>query len=220
MVYATRSLHGTVLGENAMNVSVYTRGSGSSRLRTPVFIDVEASGFGGGSYPIEVGVTLEDGLSWEALICPAPEWNHWDSKAAALHRLERSSLEMRGMPIKEVAHHLNRLLAGKTVYSDAWGNDMAWIALLYDQADLHQAFRIESLAGLLTEKLQRDWHPAKQEVINALGSTPHRAGVDARILRETYIKLQSKHAMFDTRSLTYPLSKFARADVSAKPSRR
>jgi hypothetical protein len=35
--------------------------AGARRQRTPIIIDVEASGFGGHSYPIEVGVALDVG---------------------------------------------------------------------------------------------------------------------------------------------------------------
>jgi len=33
-----------------------------SRRKTPIIIDVEASGFGGASYPIEVGIALLSGF--------------------------------------------------------------------------------------------------------------------------------------------------------------
>ena len=48
---------------------------------TPLIIDVEASGFGGASYPIEIGVALDDGHKYCALILPEPEWTHWDAAA-------------------------------------------------------------------------------------------------------------------------------------------
>lgn len=41
------------------------------RRKTPNNIDVEASGFGGESYPIEVGVALDDDTKYCALIQPA-----------------------------------------------------------------------------------------------------------------------------------------------------
>ncbi len=41
----------------------------------PTVIDVEASGFGAGSYPIEVGVAFPDGRSWCCLIRPEPGSN-------------------------------------------------------------------------------------------------------------------------------------------------
>jgi hypothetical protein len=47
----------------------------SAILRTmnvPAILDVEASGFGRGSYPVEVGYVLEDGVSQCMLVRPEP----------------------------------------------------------------------------------------------------------------------------------------------------
>jgi len=50
-------------------------------------LDVEASGFGAGSYPIEVGYVFGDGRSYCTLIRPVSSWTHWDAKAKARNRL-------------------------------------------------------------------------------------------------------------------------------------
>ena len=50
------------------------------RHREPYIIDVEASGFGNGSYPIEVGVVLNNGEKFCTLIVPAANWTHWDEE--------------------------------------------------------------------------------------------------------------------------------------------
>jgi hypothetical protein len=42
----------------------------------PLIIDVEASGFGGTSYPIEIGVALDYGHKYCTLIHPEPGWTH------------------------------------------------------------------------------------------------------------------------------------------------
>src|SRR5450432_1969643 len=73
------------------------------RLENPIIIDVEASGFGGMSYPIEVGVALDDDTKYCSLILPAPEWDHWDSDAEKVHRIARDILETYGKPVQEVA---------------------------------------------------------------------------------------------------------------------
>jgi hypothetical protein len=49
----------------------------------PAFIDVEASGLGSASYPIEVGLAIPQPMAWggwevvllSALITPVPEWH-------------------------------------------------------------------------------------------------------------------------------------------------
>lgn len=43
---------------------------------TPAVLDVEASGFGRYSYPIEVGYALPDGRVFCTLIRPEPHWTH------------------------------------------------------------------------------------------------------------------------------------------------
>ena len=53
----------------------------------PSIIDVEASGFGAKSYPIEIGVVRHDGAKWCKLIRPFDHWVHWDDEAEALQDL-------------------------------------------------------------------------------------------------------------------------------------
>ena len=42
----------------------------------PAAVDVEASGFGAGSHPIEIGYVPTDGSSYCTLIRPEPSWTH------------------------------------------------------------------------------------------------------------------------------------------------
>ena len=67
-----------------------------------------------------------------------------------------------------VAEKLNTLLAGKTVYSDAWGQDFAWSAL-FEEAEMHMEFKIEALSGL------PDRH-AKSGLARYAGTRPADAG--------------------------------------------
>ena len=154
--------------------------------KKPLIIDVEASGLGRGSYPIEVGFALANGESHCAIIHPEAEWQYWDRHAEALHGISRQVLREHGKPIVEVAVMLNEYLAGKTVYTDAWGNDSSWIALLFDAAGLTQQFRLDSLRSLLTEEQTEIWHGTKDIVIQKLGFHRHRASNDALVLQHTY----------------------------------
>src|SRR5262249_19417571 len=101
----------------------------TSPLSPPDVIDIEASGFGAGSYPIEVGLVTAEGERFCTLVRPASHWNHWDPKAASLHGISRQSLIEFGRPVAEVARALNEKLSGRTAYSDAWGYDFTWLAL-------------------------------------------------------------------------------------------
>ena len=66
------------------------------RLPQPTIIDIEASGFGSRSYPIEIGVVKTNGDRYCALIEPPPEWDHWSETAQAVHGITRKLIETRG----------------------------------------------------------------------------------------------------------------------------
>jgi hypothetical protein len=154
----------------------------------PAVIDVEASGFGAGSYPIEVGMVLANGRSHCYLIRPAPTWTHWDPEAEAVHGIRRDILESRGAAVAEVARTLNQILRGQTVYSDAWGHDRSWLARLFEEAEVSQHFRLESLRSLLTDSQLERWQGTRERVIREVGQMRHRASVDALIVQQTFLR--------------------------------
>ncbi|MEZ5612903.1 MAG: hypothetical protein R3E33_05345 [Rhodocyclaceae bacterium] len=161
----------------------------SSAHGLPAFIDVEASGLGRGSYPIEIGVCLPDGTSRCWLIRPAPLWRAWEPAAERIHRLSRDLLERHGRPIRSVAEELNEVLAGQVVYSDAWGNDMPWVAALFDEAGLVQRFRIEALRAIVPEVRLAEWNPMRKRIELELSLRRHRASADALALQQTWAAL-------------------------------
>jgi hypothetical protein len=152
----------------------------------PLVIDVEASGFGAGSYPIEIGVALEKGQTQCMLIRREPEWHHWSASAESLHAISRESLDQHGYSVKEVALKLNEWLSDSVVYTDGWGNDSSWIALLFDSAGLSQRFKLESLRSILTEEQVQHWHETKHDIENKSGFQRHRASNDALVIQQTY----------------------------------
>ena len=97
-------------------------------------IDLEASGFGKGSYPIEVGFVLPQGAMYCTLIVPAPHWRHWDTQAESIHPFTREILLAHGKAAPVVARSLNQQLRGLTIYSEGWANDYTWLSLLFDEA--------------------------------------------------------------------------------------
>jgi hypothetical protein len=156
----------------------------------PAILDVEASGFGGKSYPIEVGLVLPNGHSYCSLILPEPEWTHWDDKAESVHHISRRLLHDKGRPVVEVARMLNDHLKGQTVYSDGWVNDYSWVGVLFDAAGLYPRFRLENLRALLDEDEADHWHEVKAEVARERGAQRHRASADARLLQLTLQRLR------------------------------
>ncbi|MFT4172897.1 MAG: hypothetical protein QM639_10090 [Rhodocyclaceae bacterium] len=155
----------------------------------PAILDFEASGFGRGSYPIEVGFILPDGVSFCSLIQPAPEWAGWDSGAERIHGISRELLTQRGRPIDDIAILMNERLRGLTVYCDGWAHDYVWLNQLFDAAHRVPAFKLDHLASILPEAQANRWNTVRDEVERELGLARHRASNDARILQATWRRL-------------------------------
>lgn len=151
----------------------------------PPIIDIEASGFGAGSYPIEVGYYLPGGEMYCALIRPEPGWTHWDPSAEAVHGVSRDILEQHGQPAQDIALHLNRVFRGQKIYSDSWGLDYSWLARMYDAVDLVPTYQLHDLRELLSDCQQAAWHGIRERVELRLQLRRHRASGDARTLFET-----------------------------------
>lgn len=152
----------------------------------PIIIDLEASGFGRGSYPIEIGVALPNGELHAWLLKPLADWVHWDDSAERVHGISRQRLEREGMAPRTVARTLNSLLEGKTVYTDGWGVDTTWMSLLFHETDLLQRFRLESVFSLLDQDGMDSWAATRERVLQETSLVPHRAGTDALIVQTTY----------------------------------
>ncbi len=164
------------------------------KINRPYIVDVEASGFGSRSYPIEIGLALEADTRYCSLILPSRDWTHWDRAAEKTHGITRSILATHGAPMVKVALDLNCLLSGGTVYTDGWAVDKPWITRLFAEAGVRQAFKVSSLERLLTEPQMEIWHTTKKQVIESLDQTRHRASVDAFIVQETFIGTKVKTA--------------------------
>ena len=152
----------------------------------PLIIDVEASGFGDLSYPIEIGLALDDGHKYCTLIQPAPDWTHWEAEAQKVHRISRDLLETYGRPGRAVAVQLNELLANRTVYTDGWVVDKPWLTTLFHAARTDMQFHVSPLEMILSEEQMERWHREKDAVTARLELTRHRASHDAWIVQETY----------------------------------
>lgn len=161
-------------------------------LSAPCIIDVEASGFGAGSYPIEVGAALPDGRAYCSLINPEPDWRHWEPTAESVHGITRDTLAAHGKPAHVVAADLNRCLKGTTVYTDAWYHDYQWLARLFDAAEMPQLFKLQDLRQLLTEPALAIWDDTKTQVMLSMALARHRASNDAKVLQQTLIKVLAR----------------------------
>lgn len=155
-------------------------------MMLPGILDIEASGFGRGSYPIEVGVATETGEEYSWLIAPEPDWDHWDEEAEKIHGISREMLTEMGFPVAVVAEQLNEMFEGQILYSDGWGFDSGWLALLFYTARKTMTFRLETLPRILSDFQLSVWDETKDQIRREQDLSHHRAGVDARVLQLTY----------------------------------
>jgi len=149
----------------------------------PCVLDIEASGFGRRSYPIEVGYVLPDGRAACMLVRPCAGWTHWDESAERVHGITRSVLAAHGRDAREVALALNRDLAGLTVYCDGWAHDYSWLGALFEEAGLSPSFKLESVGALLDEAALSRLDQARRDAVAEMGLSRHRASNDARALQ-------------------------------------
>lgn len=152
----------------------------------PHIIDVEASGFGSHSYPIEVGVALDNSRKFCSLILPEQDWTHWDEEAERTHNVSLEVLKAHGKPVEEVAEQLNEILQGTTVYTDGWVVDKPWLTTLFHAAGRPMQFNVSPLEMILSENQMAIWHDTKDQVMSNINLTRHRASNDAWIIQETY----------------------------------
>lgn len=157
----------------------------------PSIIDVEASGFGPHSYPIEIGVILDDGSKFCSLIMPAPDWDHWSDDAQQAHQISRDVLATCGKSVNEVTDELNELLDGKILYSDGWVVDQPWLTKLFAAAGKEMLFSISPLEMILSEQQMAIWHETKDRIIEDVELQRHRASHDAWLIQETWRQTRS-----------------------------
>lgn len=176
---------------SSMNMTIGQPAAAATEETLPLVLDVEASGFGRGSYPIEIGYVLPDGSGFCTLIRPMPDWTHWDERAEALHGIARLTAQCHGRAAAAVARLLNERLRGRTVYCDGWAQDYAWVHALFAANDMAPDFRIEHLMSLLTPEQARRWDAVRDEVRQELNVTRHRASTDARVLQLSVGRLRA-----------------------------
>ncbi|BBB30162.1 hypothetical protein [Neptunomonas japonica] len=122
-------------------------------IKVPVIcIDIEASGLGPLSYPIEVawkcGLT---GASDLFLINPDTgyNWTQWDLSAADIHGITMDELLHKGISVNEACERLNQMLDGKMVTSDALDFDFFWMRRLFESAMMKPTFKMQGIDSVL-----------------------------------------------------------------------
>ncbi len=154
-------------------------------------LDIEASGFGSDSHPIEVGFVLADGQTYCSLIRPAPTWTHWDPQAERVHHITQETVMRHGREVTEVATQLNERLRGLTLYSGGWARDCVGLGALFAAAGMTPSFKLDDLRTLLTDQEAAFWNVVKQQITTEMRLQRHRASSDAKILQRTLMRLRT-----------------------------
>lgn len=162
-------------------------GSPMKTPRCPCIIDIEASGFGAQSYPIEIGVVKADGSRYCSLIKPQEDWIHWSEEAEAIHGIARPLLHEKGKPAKTVCSELNRFVGDLSCYSDAWVHDSPWLNRLFWAARLNPSFHLSPIEIITTEDQLIIWDETKLDLCNRLKIRRHRASADAFLIQQTWL---------------------------------
>ncbi|WP_240656895.1 exonuclease domain-containing protein [Neptunomonas marina] len=118
---------------------------------TFICLDIEASGLGPRSYPIEIAWADSGSDEHDTfLINPneVEQWSDWDEKAQSIHNIPRESL-VSGLSVREACSRLNARLAGCTVICDALEFDYFWMRRLFDAARMNPAFKLAGLDAVL-----------------------------------------------------------------------
>lgn len=157
-------------------------------IMPPIILDIEASGFGKGSYPIEIGYVDRNGKPWCSLVTPCDDWVHWSDVAEALHHISREALWEHGKNVRVIANHLNDTFLNQTVYSEAWLHDYTWLNCLFHAADTSPHFKLQDLQTILTPSQKAAWRDTKQMILSELQGNRHRASANAKLLQLTWIK--------------------------------
>ena len=146
-------------------------------------IDFEASGLSAASYPIEVGLMLDDRRLYHTLIRPEPSWTHWCSAAAQTHGIHRSELLKFGKPVTQVCYELNQICQGLTLFSDCWVKDSEWLTRLFTAGGIEPSFYTSPIEYCIGEDDLMRWSESKNEMASREKLLQHRALADAYLIK-------------------------------------
>jgi len=148
-----------------------------------IFLDIEASGLGPDSWPIEVGLAwiVDQAVqTWSSLIRPEPDWDPdaWSDQSAIIHNIPREDLDAAPKAI-DVAHEVMERIAARHVISDAPGFDRMWMQRIFEAIDIvPPAFM--HIDKVVASACNGDRNTVRR-VLAQLDEEPrpHRAGADA-----------------------------------------
>ena len=160
-------------------------------MKLPCFGDFEASGLDEDSFPIEVAWSLSTGEIHSYLICPEPDWTHWDDVAEGMHGISLETLREKGKSPAEITDQMNHDLDRETLYFDGGDYDKRWLSRLFQAASMRPTFMFGDFDMLLARILIIDENRREAAEARAradIGDLPlHRAANDVKFLQRWYI---------------------------------
>jgi hypothetical protein len=171
----------------------------------PRFVDLEASGFSAGSYPISVAWNDDQGTIERLLIDPSgvASWGEadWSAQAESVHGLDRERLRKNGWPPDYVVERLIASVPSGELYSDAPEFDERWLDRLFTVVGIPRPFTVRHADDLLLPLLIRpgelEWQgvarlEALKERIRPLVAGHHDAGYDVGYLLQVWRAAQGQ----------------------------
>jgi DNA polymerase III alpha subunit (gram-positive type) len=163
-----------------------------------VMLDVEASGLGHSSYPVEVAFASSTGAQANFLIKPTTDWlekGEWDKSAEKLHGLSQQQLLQKGDNIVSVAQQLNKYLCSKLVLCNDLTFDGFWLTQLFQAANTSVTFHLIDLSDLFDFWGEEKAHLYKEEYGKTLNTNEHRALPDAKRFVKAYLAFVKKRML-------------------------
>ncbi|XQW86272.1 hypothetical protein ACOYR1_05970 [Thalassotalea piscium] len=155
-----------------------------------IMLDIEASGLGHESYPIEVAYVSSTGDRNSYLIKSTDEWINdglWCSDAeSSIHKISQDMLAQHGIPPFVVANSLNEALSGKLVLCNDLDYDGVWLTQLFKAANVGVMFSLTDIRYLYEYLGESKTHNFKQSYDAIVPSTIHRALPDAQRFVEAF----------------------------------
>jgi hypothetical protein len=160
----------------------------------PAFLDIEASGLGVHSYPIEIGWAIPFGQESGFLIRPAVGWNFWSAIAEEFfHGISRDVLLRDGIPAEDAVTQIEAALVGREVYSEDPEQDRRWLEGLFQLTGHTCRIAVRDANALFEAQVargRRDLSAIRRSVAARFPHV-HRAIPDAQQLAEIWKSLLS-----------------------------
>lgn len=153
-----------------------------------VFLDFEASGLFGRTWPVEAGYATSSGLEDAFLIARHETWSleDWDRKSAQIHGISLEDLAAEGLSADVALARLEAGISDALVVSDAPDFDNHWLGMLAEATGRKAGFTIRDWTIVLPTAQSPEDLGALLARARAQETRLHRAAADARVMRAVW----------------------------------